>query len=162
MAAHSSVLAWRIPGTEEPGGLPSMGSHRVRHDWSNLAAAVSYCRLKGVFLYGSAVDLIWMQITFFPQGVLAAITMVRGGPGTRGWSKSWVWDGTAPCSVAITTVLGQGLTPSRWIRSKLALFPFCVFLPLHTRGQLPQGRQCWSKGALAYKSPVSFITDHCP
>ena len=32
MAAHSSVLAWRIPGTEEPGGLPSMGSHRVGHD----------------------------------------------------------------------------------------------------------------------------------
>ena len=32
MAAHSSVLAWRIPGTGEPGGLPSMGSHRVRHD----------------------------------------------------------------------------------------------------------------------------------
>ena len=32
MATHSSVLAWRIPGTEEPSGLPSMGSHRVRHD----------------------------------------------------------------------------------------------------------------------------------
>ena len=32
MATHSSALAWRIPGTEEPGGLPSMGSHRVRHD----------------------------------------------------------------------------------------------------------------------------------
>ena len=39
MAPHSSVLAWRIPGTGEPGGLPSMGSHRVRHDWSDLAAA---------------------------------------------------------------------------------------------------------------------------
>ena len=39
MATHSSVLAWRIPGTGEPGGLPSLGSHRVRHDWSNLAAA---------------------------------------------------------------------------------------------------------------------------
>ena len=39
MATHSSVLAWRIPGTEEPGGLLSMGSHRVGHDWSNLAAA---------------------------------------------------------------------------------------------------------------------------
>ena len=37
MATHSSVLAWRIPGTGEPGGLPSMGSHRVRHDWSDLA-----------------------------------------------------------------------------------------------------------------------------
>ena len=32
MATHSSVLVWRIPGTAEPGGLPSMGSHRVRHD----------------------------------------------------------------------------------------------------------------------------------
>ena len=32
MATHSSILAWRIPGTEEPGGLPSMGSHRVRYD----------------------------------------------------------------------------------------------------------------------------------
>ena len=39
MATHSSVLAWRIPGTGEPGGLPSMGSHRVGHDRSDLAAA---------------------------------------------------------------------------------------------------------------------------
>ena len=41
METHSSVLAWRIPGMGEPGGLPSMGSHRVRHDWSNLAAAAT-------------------------------------------------------------------------------------------------------------------------
>ena len=41
MATHSSVLAWRIPWTEEPGGLPSMGSHRVGHDWSDLAAAAA-------------------------------------------------------------------------------------------------------------------------
>ena len=39
MATHSSVLAWRNPGTEEPGGLPSMGSRRVGHDWSDLAVA---------------------------------------------------------------------------------------------------------------------------
>ena len=38
MATHSSVLAWRIPGTGEPGGLPSIGLHRVGHDWSDLAA----------------------------------------------------------------------------------------------------------------------------
>ena len=44
MATHSSVLAWRIPGSEEPGGLPSMGSHRVGHDWRDLAAAAA--RLK--------------------------------------------------------------------------------------------------------------------
>ena len=42
MATDSSVLAWRIPGTEEPGGLPSMGSHRVRHDWHDLAAAAAW------------------------------------------------------------------------------------------------------------------------
>ena len=40
MATHSSVLAWRIPGTGEPGGLLSVGLHRVWHDWSDLAAAV--------------------------------------------------------------------------------------------------------------------------
>ena len=41
MATHFSVLAWRIPGTGEPGGLPSMGSHRVGHNWSDLAAAAA-------------------------------------------------------------------------------------------------------------------------
>ena len=41
MATHCSVLAWRIPGTAEPGELPSMGSHRVWHDWSDLAASLT-------------------------------------------------------------------------------------------------------------------------
>ena len=41
MATHSSILAWRIPGLGEPGGLRSMGSHRVGHDWSDLAAAAA-------------------------------------------------------------------------------------------------------------------------
>ena len=45
MATHSSVLAWRIPGTGEPGGLLSMGSHRVGHDWSDLAAAAAAAAL---------------------------------------------------------------------------------------------------------------------
>ena len=44
-ATHSSVLAWRILGMAEPGGLPSMGSHRVGHDWSNLAAAAASIHL---------------------------------------------------------------------------------------------------------------------
>ena len=43
MATHSSVLAWRIPGMGEPGWLLSMGSHRVGHDWSDLAAAAAAC-----------------------------------------------------------------------------------------------------------------------
>ena len=46
MATHSSFLAWRIPGMGEPCGLPSMGSHRVRHDWSDLAAATTFLTMK--------------------------------------------------------------------------------------------------------------------
>ena len=42
MATHSSVLAWRIPGTGEPGGLMSMGLRRVRHNWGDLAAAAAW------------------------------------------------------------------------------------------------------------------------
>ena len=55
MATHSSVLAWRIPGTGEPGGLPSMRSHRVGHDWSDLAAAaiLSIPRLVDAWLHPS-------------------------------------------------------------------------------------------------------------
>ena len=52
MATHSSVLAWRIPGTGEPRRLPSMGSHRVGHDWSDLAAATGFEKKK----------LIWNEI----------------------------------------------------------------------------------------------------
>ena len=49
MATHSSVLAWRIPGTGEPGGLLSKGSHRVGHDGSNLAAAAAAAGCHGLY-----------------------------------------------------------------------------------------------------------------
>ena len=55
MATHSSVLAWRIPGTGEPGGLPSLGSHRVGHDWSDLAAVAVGPNSYG-FLYSSIIS----------------------------------------------------------------------------------------------------------
>ena len=54
MATHSSVLAWRIPGTGDPGGLPSMGSHRVRHDWSDAAAAAAAADTMGNMFEGGA------------------------------------------------------------------------------------------------------------
>ena len=53
MATHSSVLAWRIPGIGEPGGLPSMGSLRVGHDWSNLAAAAAAAASRQLLKEGS-------------------------------------------------------------------------------------------------------------
>ena len=51
MATHSSVLAWRIPGMGEPGGLPSMGLHRVWHNWSDLAAAAAYVWIMLYFIF---------------------------------------------------------------------------------------------------------------
>ena len=62
MATHSSTLAWRIPGTGETGGLPSMGSHRVGHDWSDLAAAAAPAAAatayQGIMLNGM-IFFIW-------------------------------------------------------------------------------------------------------
>ena len=66
MATHSSVLAWRIPGTGEPGGLLSMGSHRVGHDWSDLAAAAAVYSPQGSLVHGisHARTLEWVAISF--------------------------------------------------------------------------------------------------
>ena len=66
MATHSSILAWRTPGTEEPGGLPSMGSHRIGHDWSDLAAAAelqllewrSFTLEKGICLSSLLIQML--------------------------------------------------------------------------------------------------------
>ena len=50
MAPHSSTLAWRIPGTGEPGELPSMGPHRVGHDWSDFSS-IKYILEADEFIY---------------------------------------------------------------------------------------------------------------
>ena len=65
-ATHSSVLAWRIPGMGDPGGPPSMGSHRVRHNWSDLAVCV-FGRGGSVFLeinYPSAKCILLLLLLF--------------------------------------------------------------------------------------------------
>ena len=56
MASHSSTLAWKIPWLEKPGRLPSMGSHRVGHDWSDLAA------INAILTHGNS----WVKIMFMP------------------------------------------------------------------------------------------------
>ena len=57
MATHSSVLAWRIPGKGEPGGLPSLGSHRIKHDWGDLAAAAAVFPV----LFFPSISLHWQS-----------------------------------------------------------------------------------------------------
>ena len=65
MATHSSVLAWRTPGTVEPGGLLSMGSHRVGHDWSNLATSAAV-----IFHYVYVSQFLYPFICQWTSGLL--------------------------------------------------------------------------------------------
>ena len=76
MATHSSVLAWRIPGTGEPGGLRSMGSHRVGHDGSDLAVANTEFREgNGTPLRYSCLENPWTQ----EPGGLQSVGSLRVG-----------------------------------------------------------------------------------
>ena len=97
MATHSSVLAWRIPGTGEPGGLPSMGSHRVGHDWSDLAAVagqkkrVQRRNMGGQNLPSISIPFYWgwglgkqnpiqvfFCLFFFPESDMNFTTSIQG------------------------------------------------------------------------------------
>ena len=69
MATHPSVLAWRIPGTGEPGGLPPMGSHRVGHDWSDLAAAAAYPPNSRIHIPQSSSTLLDAVLFLSPNAV---------------------------------------------------------------------------------------------
>ena len=97
MAPHSSVLAWRIPGTGEPGGLPTMGSHRVGHDWSDLAeaaaAAAELCLLSSFcFCIESHIYL-----SGFPGGSDSKKSACNAGdPGSISGSRRSLgeWNGT--------------------------------------------------------------------
>ena len=78
MATHSSVLAWRIPWTEEPGGLLSIGPHRVGHDWSDLACMHA---LEKEMATHSSVLVRRIPGTEEPGGL----------PDTYGVAQSWTW-----------------------------------------------------------------------
>ena len=84
MATHSSVLAWRLSETGEPGGLPSVGSHRVWHDWSDLAAAAAAALFRHARL---TTDYFWNSTSSIEQ------SFGLYGRG-RGWDDlgEWHWN----------------------------------------------------------------------
>ena len=80
MATHSSVFAWRIPGMGAPGGLPSMGSHRVGHDWSNLAAAAAAAAMVYTFLSSMKWWHAACTKTGEPSGLPRSLSFNRSSP----------------------------------------------------------------------------------
>ena len=77
MATHSSILAWGIPGTENPGGLPSMGSHRVGHNWSNLAAAAAYMKSLKIYLILLRMKIVTMCQLLFMKCHLSVLKVLN-------------------------------------------------------------------------------------
>ena len=111
MATHSTVLAWRLPGTGEPGGLPSMRSRRVGHNWSDLAAAAEaggrkplgceYVSNRNKLMYLSTVTTKWMMNW---RGVI--IVQERGG---HGYEQEW-W-----LQICQRRHLKGGIGRARWL-----------------------------------------------
>ena len=126
MAAHSSVLAWRIPGTGEPGALLSMGSHRVGHDWSDLAAAAAvsfvtmYTSMSNYFSEEDEVCIPRPTLPFaFLPGVftcyVSAITFLKDGhfiylePIFGGRNRCFWWSCLLPHSFAFLQLMALKL-----------------------------------------------------
>ena len=89
MATHSSVLAWRIPGTGEPGGLPSMRSHRVGHYWSDLAANLPARRSNQSILKEISPE-------YSLEGLMLMLKLqYLGYPDAKNvtpWKRPWCWE----------------------------------------------------------------------
>ena len=103
MATHSSVLAWRIPGAE-PGSLPSMGLHRVRHDWSNLAAAAASSN-QAVYSTKLRREL---PLSDWPWAGTLAFSCLQTGNETLNFKPAGLWNKSTPL-----TLLGLQLTECR-------------------------------------------------
>ena len=89
MATHSSILACRIPGMGEPGGLPSMGLHRVGYDWSDLAAAAA--RMKDSVQFSSVQSLsrVWLFETHGLQHARPPYPSTTPGAYSNSCPYSW-------------------------------------------------------------------------
>ena len=155
MVTHSSVLAWRIPGMGKPDWLPSLGSHRVRHDWSDLAAAAAifihtdhllYMYLMCLFRISQmsqpALNIPCKQCFFppFSRSVNSSITLAK----TCGSVQSPFLTLTSSPSVNLSILLPEyiphpstsprhhsnppaDMPPMEYCRSLLAGLHFCTF-----------------------------------
>ena len=124
MATHSSVLAWRIPGTGKPGGLPSMGSHRVGHDWSDLAAAAA--------AYTKKCTHVYTHIN--TRGALERCSLLEE-LGAMNNKVSWI----IHCVISVSSVqFSHSVVSDSLCSSQHARPPFHHHLPEFTQTHIPR------------------------
>ena len=157
MATHSSVLAWRIPGTGQPGRLPFMGSHRVGHDWRDLAAAahnralINICWIhigENVWIIGlisySSVQLlscVWLFVIPWTAACQAALFV------TNSWSLLKLMSINSRCHPPISS----SVVP---FFSCLQLFPISGSFPMNQF--FISGSQSTRASTLASVLPVNI------
>ena len=132
MATHSSVLAWRIPGTGEPGVLPSLGSHRVGHDWSDLAvvaAAGSRKTVKGIHLM-EPDNLLGVHCAK-PSQLLKGKTFISFAQFQVFDSFSWYMAPVVKIQMHTQMLLGVGICICIWVYQEwMGKLPATVLLEL--------------------------------
>jgi len=116
MATHSSVLAWRIPGTGHPGGLTSMGSHRVRHDWSDSAATV--------IEFGNSRAQLGVKMKIWESGVRQTLVYMWWHRGCVDSAEKSAGSGTHPL---LEDVSGNNLI--HWKISRIVQEQSCTLYP---------------------------------
>ena len=163
MATHSSVLAWRIPGIAEPGGLPSMGSHRVGHDWSDLAAAVVMALGHYAILCATCCLSICKQPSLPPWNTLICMyplfllgpwvienewknsyqerrARLRGRADHVGTWGEWDWAEEAQSALSTELWLQEGM--ASWISEKTGFQPWKMFCKLLLYSRLREYQGC--------------------
>ena len=136
MAIHSSILAWRIPGTEEPSGLPSMGSHSVRHDWSDLAAAViaaarvdlvkpNVLNIYQFWISGTKTALRKRMVIFYCLKICVPYPVKFSGWNPKAQSDRFWGGGFGKCLVQEGKTLTEGI--SAFIKEIIQRFPFTMW-----------------------------------
>ena len=151
MAPYSNTLAWRIPGTGEPGGLPSMGSHRVGHDWSDLAAAAAAV---GVESIQSICQHISEQLPW-ERMVMANFVLLDWAMVSRYLIKHYsgfFCEGVFVCVCVSCSVVSNSLQPH-------GLWPTRLLCPWNSPGKNTEWVAVYSPGALP--DPGSSDLLHC-
>ena len=148
MTTHSSVLAWRIPWTEKPGGLQSMGSHRVGHDWSDLVVVV-------------VLSYMWFHVSFKnPEGYILRSLLTLSYIIVEHHCRLWGFSGGTTGKESVCWCRRckiHGFNPRvRKIPWRRKWQPTPVFLPGKSLGQ----RSLVGYSPRGYKVGHDWVTEH--